>query len=196
MSRHASNQPEAWTTKIFTFASKTRPEGKSILREPWLSLSGQLKSTSRGSSCSTAVERTPLGKNSRGHGFDSHLVLGLFLLLSSVSLFRSLKEVQCNWFPYRNGWLSNCAVWGRVGLIITELEKNYFNSTAKLGNSCGSSGRASDNPTRYLEFKSRSFHQSFRQDTGSKFWAKIRPENCKFFAKLQNKNRLMAQFFA
>ena len=55
------------------------------------------KETKLGSSCSTAVERTP--SNREVVGFDSQQVLD-FYLLSYVALNRSLEEVQQNCFSY------------------------------------------------------------------------------------------------
>ena len=56
------------------------------------------KETKLGSSCSTAVERTPANREAVG-SIPSQRVLG-FYLLSYFALNRSLEEVQQNCFSY------------------------------------------------------------------------------------------------
>ena len=81
----------------------------------------------RESSCSTAVEHTPVEKNSWDRGFKSHQVLvfsSLFVILLVVHPeFRSLIEVQHFWFSKKNKL--GCEAWGEARLIRMDWQKMF-----------------------------------------------------------------------
>ena len=88
-----------------------------------------------GRSCSTMLEHMPTEQNSWVHGFKSSVVLGFFLLslsLRSVSLIRSLKEVQRYWISLtKNGCLA-VLLEMKTSIICTDLAlKNSKNRPEK-----------------------------------------------------------------
>ena len=69
-------------------------------------------------------------KNSRGHGFDSHGVLGFFQYpyLSIASFVRSLKQVPYYWFPDRNWCIAVQLVANKLNShrITNKIIRSYF----------------------------------------------------------------------
>ena len=92
-SRPCSGGPSPWCAALKTW--KKVPQVDSFVLALHWAIHLWCKCHIMGSSCSTALEHTPvLEQNSWGCGFDSQWVLGFFLLflsLNSVSLIRSLK---------------------------------------------------------------------------------------------------------